>query len=87
MDVVVNSVWLNNNHGGDRYLENDSFIVRKDGAGKLFDVRYSNQQFYVSAIDFTVRKQAPPLPEPTTIALFGLGMAGLGMTRDRKLTC
>jgi hypothetical protein len=46
-------------------------------AGESITVAYNNEQFYVSGLEVAV-------PEPTTLALMGLGLAGLGVARRRK---
>ena len=65
------------------------------GAGTSFDVgfdpsqscggSYNNCELYISKIDFT-RSPIPPsaIPEPTTLALLGLGLAGMGAARRRQ---
>jgi hypothetical protein len=46
-------------------------------ANTAFDLKYYNEEFYVSAIEFEKLK----LPEPSAILLFGLGFLGLIGTR------
>ena len=118
-DVIINSIWVNNNHDGDKSLLNDSVLTGTGGgspttinnggylqdslisvglnlgAGTSFDVgfdpsqscggSYNNCELYISKIDFT-RSPIPPsaIPEPTTLALLGLGLAGMGAARRRQ---
>jgi hypothetical protein len=49
-------------------------------ANTNFDIKYSNQEFYISAIEFSKVK----VPEPSTIFLFGLGLLGLAGARRIK---
>ena len=38
----------------------------------------------ISHVSLYARGTASPIPEPGTLALYGLGLAGLGVTRRRK---
>ncbi|HOY22267.1 MAG TPA: PEP-CTERM sorting domain-containing protein [Cellvibrio sp.] len=49
-------------------------------ANTAFDVKYHNEEFYISAIEFSKVK----VPEPSTILLFGLGLLGLVGARRVK---
>ena len=49
-------------------------------ANTAFDVKYHNEEFYISAIEFSKVK----VPEPSTILLFGLGLLGLVGARRIK---
>ena len=53
------------------FFEDSSSVIEEGGYG----VGYSNVRFTVAA---------QPVPEPGTLALLGLGLAGLGLSRRRK---
>lgn len=124
-NVIIEKIWLNNNHDGDKSLFNDYITIGVDGAnsptrldnggylldslldldfalsaGSIFDVgfnpnqscesggsqsqtassttNYNNCEFYISKIEYST------VPEPTTLALLGLGIFGLSFARRRK---
>lgn len=52
-----------------------SFAV---SAGSTLDVYFVNEQFYVSGMEINA------VPEPGSLALFGVGLLGLGFTRRKK---
>ena len=51
-----------------------------------FDIAFKNEQFYLHQILFSTFTVNVPseIPSPSTLALFGLGFAGLGWSKRRK---
>lgn len=99
-DVVIENLWFNNNHDGDRSLLGDmidlggsAHTFDNGGAGldsvaggpfqvagdSVFSIAFNNEQFYLSAIEVTT-----PVPGPAPLALFVMGLAGLGLARQGK---
>lgn len=77
--------------GSPRY--NDYFYKESFAAGSFDIVFYDGtsgttgqkaEQFYVSAIEFT-EGPGGGIPEPATLLLMGMGLAGLGYARRRRL--
>jgi hypothetical protein len=61
----------------------DSYAV---AANTAFDIAFKNEQFYLHQILFSASTPNVPseIPLPSTLALFGLGFAGLGWSKRRK---
>jgi hypothetical protein len=98
-DVTVDNLWFNNNHdggfddsdmvtiAGSQYSAMTGYAGDANGIGSFtvaantaFNVAYFNEEFYVSGIEVS----SVSVPEPGTLALLGLGLAGLGLARRRK---
>lgn len=108
-DVIIETLWFNNFHDGDRSLFGDQITVGgsdytfTNGSGRPrvwsstlapyvvaantnFDIAFKNEQFYLHQIQFSASTFNPPaeIPLPSTLALFGLGAAGLGWSKRRR---
>lgn len=99
-DVVIENIWFNNNHDGDQSLLGDqvniggsAYTFTNGGSGvdsvasgpfsvagnSIFSIAFNNEQFYLSAIEISTA-----VPEPSSLMLLGLALAGLGTVRKRK---
>ena len=45
---------------------------------------YLEGHVYSAATTHSPRQEIPPIPEPATLALFGLGLAGMGFARKKR---
>ncbi len=52
-------------------------VITSDTAFQVIDQAWATQLFVNAVMPMTV-------PEPATIAIFGIGLAGLGLMRRRK---
>lgn len=62
------------NYNADFLYSTDRFVTM----GSSFDISFVNDQFYVSAIEYTT------VPEPGILALISIGLIGMGVGRRRK---
>lgn len=96
--VTINNLWFNNNHDGGfnssstvninglNHHVSTGYAGGANGIGSFnvaanteFKVGYSNTQFYVDGMEVSAQ-----VPEPSTIALFGMGIIALGFARRAK---
>ena len=68
------------NYNADFLYGTDTFVTM----GNSFDISYVDDQFYVSAIEYTVPDRFRKVPEPGILALLSLGLIGMGAGRRRK---
>lgn len=81
--MLLGSVTVDPN--GNDYV--DQFIgLRTDTAARSMTVSYGGAGCCAIAIDdFTVGLERTAMPEPATVALFGLGLLGLAWSRRRQI--
>lgn len=98
-DVQIDNFWFNNNHdggfgagdlvtiGGSDFAVGTGYVGGNNGIGPFMLgkgsellVRYKNEEFYISGMEVST------VPEPSTLALVGLGIIGLGLRSRRKLS-